>query len=237
MKKTINKIINPILRTVKVPIWCFVVPVLIILVFCLAPDKITSFFKGHMPFLYEEPLKMKPVIKYVDRYGKVRSEIKTNSIPKEDFDRITDSFKKVLKGRVEINAITKYVTVMDTILVPQVINTDTTDGSLYVKYVDNYMKLEFAGNYIEETGDFRLFGIDTITYIDYTKKKLFKSNERIINLSNKSPYWHISEGSNITLKEKKDLIVFTLGGYYNPITNKVGIGVGAGVKVFSIKTR
>lgn len=184
-------------------------------------------------------LDLKPTVIYKDIHGNKRSNITGIIVSEDEFKRVTDSFKTLLSDkRVEIKEVTKYVNIIDTVLKKIYVKIDTS-GNFEYEHNDDYISLRAWGNYRSNEGNFRLRGVDTITHISYVKKRLFRSNEVKVNLSNSSPYYSITEGASLTLREPKSILVFgpQVGITYTGDKLKPYVGLGMTYNLFSIKTR
>lgn len=180
---------------------------------------------------------LQPTENYRDKYDNLRSEIKVQEVEsKKQFKQLTDSFKQLLKGRPSIKEVTQYVSIIDT----EFVNLPVTmkgDSIFSVIKQDEYIMVSAQGNINTGIGEINLVSIDSITYINYEKKKFLKSNEHTINLSNKNPYNTIISGNSIQYREPKAILVFGPTFVYNPFNNRFSGGIGISYNLFSIKTR
>lgn len=183
-----------------------------------------------------DTISMKPTTVYIDKNGDKRSEIQALTLDRDNFKTQTDSLKKVLKGRASIREVVKYETRIDTYFHTKVTG-DTSTGYFYTRKQDDYIDIEVEGNIKTNNGIIKVGLKDTITHIDYVQKRFFRSNLRKVNLSSKSPYLTITQGSAIVLKEPKPILVIGPQIGYNPIGKHLTYGIGVTIPVISIKTR
>lgn len=230
MKKIINKV-----KELAKGKSAIIKAVFAMLVFFVLGIFISRTFLQPKPTIVAGTRTFVPVTTYVDRNGTTHSEIKTDVVSKEVFKQQTDSYKRLLKGRAQINTVTEYIQVHDTVFRDLAVTKDGDTLSIYKK--DNYIDASAKINSKTMIGEMHIAGIDTITYIDYTKKHLFKANERTINLSGKSPYNSYKSGRSITLKEPKPILVLDIQGGWNPFNQKFYGGIGIGVPIITLKSR
>lgn len=180
----------------------------------------------------------KPVVVYKDKKGNIVSEIVTTEVDKATIKLLTDSIAKILKGRNSVEQVTTFIPRIDTVIKKVPVYIDT-NNNFHMEVQDNYIKLRAEGNVATNEGSFTLQGIDTMTYVDFWDKHLFRADERKVAVINKNPYIKITEGSSITLKSPK--VLLSVGPqvgvtlYQGKIQPYVGIGVG--LNLFSLKMR
>jgi hypothetical protein len=185
---------------------------------------------------------IKPVKKYIDKQGVEHAVIPTNVVSVAIMEYRLDSLRRALKAS-QLNQVTTVTARVDTVFKDRIITRNDETGDFEVEYKDSYVTAKTKGNNKTNKANIELSMTDTITYVDYTKKHLFKANERIIDISNKNPYNKITHGSSITLKEPKAIVTFgPYVGYGVSFPNgkpqlAPSIGIAATVNLFSIKTR
>lgn len=210
--------------------------ILIIMFLCtfIALRKIFFEKKDSTPIATE----LKPVDSYKDKYDNLRADIRVQEIEDEkEFKRVTDSFKKVLRGRTRISSVTTTASKADTYFVNVPIYIDTSDSTYYFIKEDNYISIYGNVDITNRRTDISYKSWDTTTFIIYDRKRFLKSDIRTVNISNKNPYNTITHGNSVELKQQKS--IFTVGPMvgYDVINNRVSAGVGIMFNVFSIKTR
>jgi len=179
-----------------------------------------------------------PTENYVDKSGNTRSDIVVKEVvDKKEFKRVTDSLKKLLKGRVSISGVTTAASVVDTYFQDVPIYIDTTQDSFYLAKKDGYIDISVEGSIKTNKAVISYASIDTTTTIIYTKKRFLASDIRKVNISNKNPYNKIIAGNSVELKQQKSLLVVGPSVTYSPFNNKVSVGLSVTFNAFSIKTR
>lgn len=226
LKQKLTSLLNKIKNT-EIIFWTKVILLSSIIIF------IVKFFKKEDVYFVNSPKEFKKAEVYKDKNNEIRSNIHSDVISKELFEQVTDSYKRLLKGRVKIKTVIKYEYLLDTSV--KVPITKDTSGKFHMKYSDNYLTLE-ANEIKKDVGEFKLSLTDTITHIGYVRKRFLRANEEVINLNSKSKYVKITQGTSITRKEPKVLVVIGPQLGYNPFTNKFYGGIGATFNVVSIKS-
>lgn len=187
--------------------------------------------------LIDNPIRIGTVDTFRDKYNKLRADIAVTEIEnKQRFEQITDSFKKLLNKRSTINSVTTATTQTKIVYRDVPVYVDSISGCS-VQKGDEYVNLIVSTNHESKTSSIELQLWDTLTYIDYYKKRFLASDIRTINLSNSNPYVQTTAGSSVSLKQPKSLLVVGPSVIYSPFDNKVHVGVGVVFNVFSIKTR
>lgn len=180
-----------------------------------------------------------PVTKYVDKSGITRSEYEAVVLSRDQFKAETKELKKLLKGNHKIESVSDYVVGIDT-TVKNVVAADSSvkDSVLYFSTGNNYLKQSVKVNLVKNLADFKLQLKDTITQVTSRKGGfLFFSKEKIITtLNSKGNTIKFYEGRTITQEAKRPIIVFTIGGYYDPIFNRGGVAITGGLPILTIKT-
>lgn len=216
-----------VLYWIRLAILCAMVVCSVMFVLSLIPKKEP---------LVDKPLVHKPSDNYRDRYNNLRSEIQVLQLEKRDFKKATDSLKKVLKGRPKIKEVTVYTSVIDTHFADVPVKMQG-DSIFSIAKQDNYIFVSAQGNVNTGVGEINFYSIDSITYINYEKKRFLKANEHVINISNKNPYNTIVSGAAIQYKEPKVILVVGPQGGYNPFNNSFYGGFGVTMNLFSIKSK
>lgn len=178
-------------------------------------------------------MNFKPVKTYKDKDSVAHSVIQNQLVNQETMNRILDSISKNLDVKPEI--ITQYITVTDTVFRDRPIYLDTVNKSFRTSFKDPHIEIDVDGNLSNNKANFKVKTTDTLTYVSYTKKHLFKGDEHQIDVSSSSPYNTIKEARSFKIKEKKSILTVGPSIIYNPFTNKVQVGVGATLNLFSLK--
>lgn len=189
-----------------------------------------------------DPAKLQPVETYKDKSGITHAVIPTNVVSKAIMEYRLDSLRRALKASY-INQLTTIASQVDTVFKDRYIVKNDTTGEFSVSFSDPYLESTTTGNIKTGKADIKVRLIDTITYVDYTKKRFLRANLRNIDISNKNPYNKIVAGSNITLKQPKVIVAigpsFSYGLAFTPgkPTFVPMVGISATLNVINFKAK
>lgn len=178
-------------------------------------------------------MSFKPVTQYKDKDSITHSVIQNQLVNQETMNRILDSISKNLD--VKPQTITQYITKTDTVFRDRPVYIDTVNKEFRTSFKDPYIEIDVNGNLQTNKANFKIKTTDTLTYVSYTKKHLFKGDEHLIDISGKSPHNTITEGRSFKLETKKSIFVLGPSVVYNPFTNKVQVGIGVTLNLISLK--
>lgn len=180
---------------------------------------------------------LQPTEQKTDKKGTTYTEVKGTIYTQEQMDRLTDSFRKVLKkGKVSQVLQTVTDTVHDTARVP--IYVDTIQHLMSASDSTKNYKQTFTGNWKTKEGQFMLFiKPDSATYVTTVKERLFRPNELTTNIYHSNDLFKPKYGTVYTSKAPRSLVDFDLFVGYNLLTGKPVIAPGVGLHVFSIKRK
>lgn len=219
-------------KEIKLKVWYIFIPILLLLAIflqrgCKRPELIRN-----------DPNIMKPVENKVDKKGTPYVEIKEQMYTKAQVKEITDSFRRNFKGKPQIKEVIRYVAYVDTSLKTEGPKIDTFEGNVTISdsFQSKDVYISYKGSSLTKTGTFNLsLTPDTTTFLVAEKKKLFKANERTINIYHTNSLIKTAVGTAYTEKIPKPILTLIAGGYYDPILNKYGFCISAGVPLITIK--
>ena len=176
----------------------------------------------------------KPVVKKEDTKGTKYTEIKKEVFDKSYVDKLTDSFRKVLKKRVK-----------DVIVVETPIYIDTHSNNLQIDTVNKLVRdsistkeyfISYTGNYSTKQSNFKVnLTTDTATYLTTYKRKL-KTTEMYVSIYHTNSLFTSTSGYSYTVENKKPRVVLgpSIGIMYDGAI-KPYIGIGLTYNLLSLK--
>lgn len=184
---------------------------------------------------------LQPLKEKIDDAGNKHVELPNDLVSKEIMEYRLDSLRRYYKGT--INQLSKYTAGVDTFFDEKVVKiyTDTGKNTKTIAFSDDYVTVSARDSAGKGRIDLKLQ--DTITYVDYTKKRFLRSDQRIVDISNKNPYVKITHGSSITLKQPKTIISIgpSIGYGWSvqggKVTGAPMVGVTATLNLLPIKTK
>jgi hypothetical protein len=185
-------------------------------------------------------------IKYLeDRNGQLVATVQQANDDLYNGKRINDSLAKALGVKPkQIKGVDQLVYKTDTVYLP-----DTTTP-VYVKTEDTVnkedgivgYKVQKHDSYVDivavagkDTGYISLVSRDTLTRTTVRKNPLFGASTTTVYIRNSNPYNKIQSGYSWVQKEKKTYISIGPSVSWNPVTNKVNVGIGISFPLIQLK--
>jgi hypothetical protein len=180
---------------------------------------------------------LQPTEQKTDKKGTSYTEVKGTIYTQEQMNEVKDSFQKVMKKGKVIQVITAVTApVHDTVQVP--VYVDTFHHIMSASDSTKFYKQTFTGNWKTKQGQFTFYlAPDTATYVTTWKTHWFKRDELTANVYHTDTLFKPVAGYIYTAKAPKPIVDFDLFLGYNFLTNKPVIAIGAGLHVFSIKSK
>lgn len=162
---------------------------------------------------------------YVDKYGDRHILLKTIELNKIEIDGLKND-KEIQATKIakldKLLAKIKITTKVDTFFKTK--SFIDSNFNFYAEKKDEWIKLSVKGN--KDSAIFKYSSIDTIVYVEYIKRNIFKSNEHIVDIKNTNPYNKINTGSSFKIKETTTYLSAGPQIGWNPINQKLYIGIG-----------
>ena len=180
---------------------------------------------------------MAPTEQKVDKKGTVYTKIEGTMYTQEQMKHVTDSFQKVLKNGKVLQVITAAsAPIHDTVKVP--VQVDTANHLMSATDSTKFYTLTFAGNWKTKIGRFTFYlAPDTATYITTWKTHIFKRDELSASVYHTDTLFKPVMGDVYTAKAPRALIDFDVFTGYDLLHMQPCIAIGAGIHIFSIKTK
>lgn len=176
-----------------------------------------------------------PVETYKDEKGSTHSVVPSITVTEKTLETLVDSLLSENKRLKNAQSLTQVTQTTDTVFITKILWKDSTKSDFEITHEDNYIYLKATGNVNTQEANISLESKDTLSFAVLKKKHLFKRDEIVVDVSNKSPYNKVQQGRSFTLQEKKPLISFGIMAGYDPFQGKFTYGVGAVLPVFTIK--
>lgn len=156
---------------------------------------------------------------YIDKYGDRHTLLKTIELNKNELAQLKKENNLLVH---KLNAHIKIVVKTDTFFKSNVVMD--SNCNFFTEKKDNYLSLSVKGN--KDSATFTYQSIDTITYIDFVKYRFLRSNLRTVDIKNKNPYNKITAGQAFVLKEAYTYLSLGPQIGFNPINQKIYLGIG-----------
>lgn len=188
----------------------------------------------HTGTIASTPLTLRPVTSYIDQNKVLHEQIPVQSVSKEEMQRITDSLRKTIKGKVQIKEVIRLVSITDTTfrdLSVSIVGPDTVE----IAKIDSYVNAKAVIDLKRNSGAITLKLRDTLTEARTVKNRFLRPNLTFIDITNKSPYSKINAGSAIIVAEPKVLFVLGPSVTINPLTQELSWGISFTFNAIAIK--
>lgn len=205
---------------VKAALYFLVVVILILIALLIESMRQT---KQQLP----TEVKYIPVYTWKDAYGNMHARLVQEQVQGQKYRKQIDSLSKILKVKGSgIKSVSSIIAKTDTFFttISEPVYVDSIKYQGFEK-VDNYLNLKgIIRNSVSV--DIKLALVDTLTFVSYSKAKFLGPTYYYIDISNRNPYSKIVAGYSYVKKEKTKR--FGLGPVvsYNPITGRMGVGIG-----------
>jgi hypothetical protein len=209
----------------------------VFIIICLISLLINNCHSGKDPNAVINKPAITPAVQKEDKKGTPYTEIKGTIYSQDDMNRVTDSFRKVLKNGKVVQVITTVTPpIHDTVPVP--VYVDTLNHILSASDSNKFYKQTFTGNWATKKGQFTLYlAPDTATYVTTWKTHLFRRDELKVNVYHTDSLFTPVAGNVYTAKAPKPIIDFDVFLGVNLFTGKPVVAAGAGLHIFSIKRK
>ena len=208
-------------KTNKYVLYSAILAIVLLISYILYFKTNTNVKLSNKPDVYTE------VTTWKDKYNNEHAVLQTALLEKEQFKKAVDSISEVLKvSKNNIDGVLAVTSKLDTIFQPKYIPV-YMDGKKYFGFEkkDNYLTLTAI---IKDTNDIsvRLQSLDTLHVVSYHKTKFLGATTNYVDISNSSPYNKIVSGYNYIQKEHTKRFGIGPNVSYDPINNKVTVGIG-----------